>query len=279
MKFISPRTITILIISLIIIGVMVLALAGYLSSIVGAATQPFIAIQRWISTRVIAFSDFLTMPRDVTSLRQQNTELQSQVSQLESQVIELKQQLSQAEVLYALLDFARARPENQYIASTIIGRDPSPFLHYIFIDHGSDDGLRHGMPVVTNQGLVGTIDAVTANAARVLMINDPGAVVNIYLQSTQVQAQLSGSLTSEISLDMVPQDVEIPSGELVLTSGLGGDYPQDIIVGQVTSVRKRENDLFQTAVVSPVVDFSKLSAVLVIINFTPVDITPLLPEQ
>jgi rod shape-determining protein MreC len=279
MKFISPRTITILIISLIIIGVMVLALAGYLSSIVGAATQPFIAIQRWISTRVIAFSDFLTMPRDVTSLRQQNTELQSQVSQLESQVIELKQQLSQAEVLYALLDFARARPENQYIASTIIGRDPSPFLHYIFIDHGSDDGLRHGMPVVTNQGLVGTIDAVTANAARVLMINDPGAVVNIYLQSTQVQAQLSGSLTSEISLDMVPQDVEIPSGELVLTSGLGCDYPQDIIVGQVTSVRKRENDLFQTAVVSPVVDFSKLSAVLVIINFTPVDITPLLPEQ
>jgi rod shape-determining protein MreC len=256
---------------------MVLALAGYLNSIVGAATQPFIAIQRWISTRVIAFSDFLTMPRDVTSLRQQNTELQSQVSQLESQVIELKQQLSQADVLYALLDFARARPENQYIASTIIGRDPSPFLHYIIIDHGSDDGLRHGMPVVTNQGLVGTVDAVTAKAARVLLINDPGAVVNIYLQSTQVQAQLSGSLTSEISLDMVPQDVEISTGELVLTSGLGGDYPQDIVVGQVTSVRKRENDLFQTAVISPVVDFSKLSAVLVIINFTPVDITPLIP--
>ncbi len=178
-----------------------------------------------------------------------------------------------------MLDFARARPENQYIASTIIGRDPSPFLHYIIIDHGSDDGLRHGMPVVTNQGLVGTIDAVTAKAARVLLINDPGAVVNIYLQSTQVQAQLSGSLTSEISLDMVPQDVEIPSGELILTSGLGGDYPQDIIVGQITSVRKRENDLFQTAVVSPAVDFSKLSAVLVIINFTPVDITPLLPQQ
>jgi rod shape-determining protein MreC len=279
MKSISPRVITIIIVSLIIIGVMVLALAGYLNSIVGAATQPFIAIQKWVSTRVIAFSDFLTMPRDVTNLRQQNTELQSQVSQLESQVIELKQQLSQAEVLYALLDFARARPENQYIASTIIGRDPSPFLHYIIIDHGSDDGLRHGMPVVTNQGLVGTIDAVTAKAARVLMINDPGAVVNIYLQSTQVQAQLSGSLTSEISLDMVPQDVEIPSGELILTSGLGGDYPQDIIVGQITSVRKRENDLFQTAIVSPAVDFSKLSAVLVIINFTPVDITPLLPQQ
>ncbi len=279
MKSISPRAITVIIVSLIIIGVMVLALAGYLNSIVGAATQPFIAIQRWISTRVVAFSDFLTLPRDVTSLRQQNTELQSQVSQLESQVIELKQQLSQAEVLYALLDFARARPENQYIASTIIGRDPSPFLHYIIIDHGSDDGLRHGMPVVTNQGLVGTIDAVTAKAARVLLINDPGAIVNIYLQSTQVQAQLSGSLTSEISLDMVPQDVEIPSGELILTSGLGGDYPQDIIVGQITSVRKRENDLFQTAVVSPAVDFSKLSAVLVIINFTPVDITPLLPQQ
>jgi len=63
----------------------------------------------------------------------------------------------------------------------------------------------------------------------------------------------------------------------VVTSGLGGNYPPNIVVGQVTNVRKRDFDLFQTAGVQPAVNFEDLQIVLVIINFQPVDITPLLP--
>jgi rod shape-determining protein MreC len=279
MKSVNPRTLTIIVVSLVIVGVFVLALAGYLRPVLGAATEPFIAIQRWITTRMVAVRDFISFPRDVASLSQQNAELQNEVSQLESQVVELQQQLSQAEVLYALLDFARARPQNQYVASAVIGRDPSPFLHYIIIDHGSDDGLRHGMPVVTEQGLIGIVDAVTARAARVQLINDPNSIVNVYLPSAKVEAQITGSITSEITLQMIPQNANIPVGELVLTSGLGGDFPTNIVIGQITSVRKRETDLFQTATVQPVVDLNNLSAVLVITNFRPVDTTPLIPTS
>jgi len=87
-----------------------------------------------------------------------------------------------------------------------------------------------------------------------------------------------GSLTGDINLEMITQDVNLLPGDLVLTSGLGGTYPQDIVVGQVVTIRKRETDLFQTASIQPVVDFSNLQAVLVILNFIPVDITPLLPD-
>jgi rod shape-determining protein MreC len=59
---------------------------------------------------------------------------------------------------------------------------------------------------------------------------------------------------------------------------LGGTYPSDIVVGQILSPSKGENDLFQTASIQPVVDFSSLKAVLIITNFTPVDISPLVPE-
>lgn len=278
MKSLNSRVLTIVAIVLVIGGILFLALAGYLRPAMGIATEPFIAVQRWITTRIIAFNDFINFPRDVANLSQQNAELQQQVSQLESQIVELQQQLSQAEVLYALLDFARARPENQYIASAVIGRDPSPFLHYIIIDHGSDDGLQHGMPVVTAQGLVGIVDAVTARAARVQLINDPDSVVNVYLQSSQVLAQIRGSVTSEINLLMVPQNAKVPINELVLTSGLGGDFPANIVIGKVTSIHKLETDLFQTAIVQPVVDLTNISAVLVITNFKPVDITPLIPS-
>jgi len=253
-----------------------LALSGYVNSAIRTSITPLVYGQEWLSTRFVAIYEFFTVPRDVYSLRQRNAELEDEVSKLQTSVIELQQQLKEADVLYALLDFARARPENQYVACSVIGRDPSPFFHYVIIDHGSDDGIRHGMPVVTQQGLVGRVDAVISNAARVELINDIGSSVNIHLQNSKSEAVLRGSVTGDISIDMVNQDIVISPGDLVLTSGLGGNYPTDLLVGQVASVKKLETDLFQTAVVQPAVDFSNLKAVLVIINFKPVDITPLI---
>jgi len=68
---------------------------------------------------------------------------------MQAQIVELQQQLVEYEILSALLEFARANPEHRYIGAAVIGRDPSPFLNYIIINRGSDDGLKRGMPVVT----------------------------------------------------------------------------------------------------------------------------------
>ncbi len=277
MKSFSPKNIQIILFLLIAAGVVLLALAGFIQPIIGTATNPVIQMQSYVSTRVQAVVDFFTVPRDLASLRSRNAELESEISLLQSQVIQLRQQLEEADVLYALLNFARDNPENQYVASAVIGRDPSPFMHYVIIDHGSDSGIRHGMPVVTDQGLVGRVDAVTAKAARVQLITDPGSVINVKMESLGVDAQLSGSLTGEINLQMVPQELDFKPGEIILSSGLGGTYPANLLVGQVISVINRETDLFQSGVVQPVVDFGNLNAVLVITNFRPVEINPLIP--
>jgi rod shape-determining protein MreC len=264
---------------LVVGGVIAIALSGYLTPVLNTALNPFVSVQSWISSRYMAIYEFLTVPRDVASLRERNAELEDQVSNLQAQIVELNQQLADTQILYALLNFARDNPENEYVASTVIGRDPSAFLHYVIINQGSDDGIRHGMPVVTEQGLVGRIDAVTATAARVQLITDPGSSINVHIQSSNTDIELSGSLTGDVSLNLVPQDLSLAMGDLVLTSGLGGTYPADIVVGQVVGVRKRETDLFQTASVQPVVDFSALKAVLVITNFHPTDVTPLMATQ
>lgn len=277
MRSFSPRVWQSAVMLLVAVGIILLALSGLLTPVLNVALRPMVGVQRWLSVRYMAVYEFLTVPRDVATLRNQNAQLENEVSQLQTQVIELQQQLREAEVLYALLDFARARPQNQYVASSVIGRDPSPFLHYIIIDHGSDDGILHGMPVVTQQGLVGRIDATTASASRVQLLSDPGTNVNVRLQGASTDVTLQGSITGEVTLDMIPQTTEVSIGQLVLTSGLGGNYPQDLLVGQVVSVRKLETDLFQTASVQPVVDFSTLRAVLVITNFKAVDTSPLIP--
>lgn len=277
MKSIPPRTWQTIAIVLIVVGVFLLALGGYLAPLFRAAVDPMVSVQQWLSSRYLAVVEFLTVPRDVASLRQRNAELEQQNAQLEAQIIDLQSQLREADVLYALLDFARSRPENVYKAAAVIGRDPSPFLHYVIIDRGSDDGLRYGMPVVTSQGLVGRIAAVTSSASRVQLITDPSSIVNVRLKSGQSEVQLVGSITGDLTLEIVPQDVTLTPGDLVLTSGIGGTYPADILIGQVLSARKIETDIFQTATVQSAVDFANLRAVLVITNFRPVEIAPLLP--
>ncbi len=272
----SIRSFQTVILTLLVVGILLLALGGYLTPLSRLALSPFIGVQTWLATRYQAIQDFITAPRDMGRLIQQNAELQAEISRLQTQIIELQQQNSELAVLSALLDFARTHPENQYLTASVIGRDPNPFLRYVIINRGSDDGLRRGMPVVSQKGLVGRIAAVTANGASVQLITDPGTSVNVLLQPSGVEAALSGSITGEVSLDMIPQDALIKSGDLILTSGLGGDYPPNILIGQVTSVRQKPFELFQSASVQPVVDFSQLKIALVITNFRPVDITPLI---
>ena len=277
MKSISPRTLRNVVAVLFIIGLILLSLGGVLRPFLGIVMGPFVTAQRWISERFMAVYDFFTLPRDVTELLQRNAQLENEVSHLQSQVIQSQEQLREAEVLYSLLDFARSRPQDQYIAAAVIGKDPSPFLHYVIIDHGSDDGVQYGMPVVTQQGLVGRVAAVTASASRIQLITDPESIVNVRLQNQNEDAQVEGSITGDITLGMVSQNITLNSGDILLTSGLGGNYPTDILVGQIVSVEKKENELFQTASIQPVIDFTALRAVLVITNFKTINIQPLIP--
>ncbi|MBM4427094.1 MAG: rod shape-determining protein MreC [Chloroflexi bacterium] len=274
----NSRSLQTTIIFLIMGGILALALGGYLGSASRQFSDVLIEIQTWVSTRFLGFQDFVTAPRDIVSLRQRNAELETQVSQLQAQLIEMQQRVNETEILAALVDFSRSNPESTYKAATVIGRDPSPFLHYIIINRGSNDEILRGMPVVTNQGLVGRIDAVIADAARVQLITDPASAVNVFLQKADTSAILFGSVTGDISLDMISQNATVEPGDLILTSGLGGGFPSDLIIGQVVTVRTLEFELFQQATIQPAVDFTRLQIVLVITNFRPVDISPLVPS-
>jgi rod shape-determining protein MreC len=277
MKDLFSRSLQTTIIFLIVGGILALAFGGFFSSVSNRFTGGLVSAQYWFAIRYQAIQQFLSAPRDIVTLRARNAELETEISQLQTQVIDLQQRVSQTEILAALVDFSRANPESSYKAASVIGRDPSPFLHYIIINRGSNDGILRGMPVVTNQGLVGRIDAVIADAARVQLITDPNSTVNVQLKNAKTDAILLGSVTGDISLDMIAQGAAVQSGDLILTSGLGGGYPPDLIVGQVINIRKLDYELFQQATVQSAVDFTRLDIVLVITNFQAVDITPLVP--
>ena len=276
MKSSFPRSLQTVVIVLVIVGLVTLALGGYFSPVTNWFSRLTVDAQTWISDRYMAVVDFLTVPRNVASLLQSNTELEAEVARLQTQVIDLQQQVTETNILSALVDFARANPEYSYKAASVIGRDPSPFLRYVIINVGSNESVLPGMPVVTDKGLVGRVEAVIGEAARVQLVTDAASAVDVSLQASNTEAMLEGSVTGELSLNNISQDAVIQVGDVVLTSGLGGTYPPNLLVGQVVSIRKLQSELFQQAAIQPNVDFTRLQFILVITNFNPVDISPLI---
>ncbi len=167
MRFRIPSSLRAIIISIVAAGLIFLAISGYFTPLAQIVLSPIVGAQTWLSEQFLAIQNLISTPREVTELIQRNAELESEVASLETQVIELQQQLTEYQILSSLLDFARAYPEYEYVGASVIGRDPSPFLQYVIINRGSDDGLRRGMTVVTQQGLVGRISRVTAASANV----------------------------------------------------------------------------------------------------------------
>jgi rod shape-determining protein MreC len=149
----SAKNLRNLILIIVIVGVLVLAISGYLTPIFSVSVSPLISAQSWISERYLAFSDFFGSPRDMATLREENMVLRNEVAQLQSEIIALQENLAQAEILYTLLDFARNNPDHQYVAAPVIGRELSPYLQYTLFDKGSNNDIRFGMLVVTQQGM------------------------------------------------------------------------------------------------------------------------------
>ena len=113
MKRLSPSFWQTTILLMLIGGVLFLALGGYLGSILRIALDPFVGVQQWLSSRYLAISEFVTVPRDVASLRQRNAELENKVASLETQIVQLQQQLREAQIADALLEHAVRLDENR----------------------------------------------------------------------------------------------------------------------------------------------------------------------
>lgn len=273
------RSLSILALILILLSTALLALnqSGFLTPAQSLILRPVGEIQSWFASRFGVLRELLAAPRDMAAMRAQIAELQAENARLQQELVTLREQTAELEVLSALVDFARSQPQSRYLAAAVIGRDVSPFLRWVIISAGSDDGIVRGMPVVTDQGLVGRVVEVFATVSRVQLITDPEAAVNIQLQASRAEGVLSPQANGELRIELLEQSAVVEEGDLALTSGLGGSYPSDIPVGQVISVRKRDFELFQEAVISPAVDFDGLEVVLIITSFRPLPLGELSP--
>ena len=212
-------------------------------------------------------SDFVQLQ----SLQARNADLEDALARYQAELIELREIASDYERLAQLLDYTSTAANQEFVAANVINIDQTGLRRSITINRGTRDGIAIGMPVVSDQGLVGRVLDISANAARVLLITDRDSAVSARLQTSRVEGSLRGQLSGNLRLTMVPPGDSVAVGDLVLTSGLGGNFPADIVIGVVASSRQFEFELFQEAEVTSFNSFETLEIALVMTSFEPVD--------
>jgi rod shape-determining protein MreC len=237
-------------------------------------TYPLAAVQRWTAGAFQRASDAAAPKPEAEELRETNATQAAEIVKLKSENVALQDTQAQMAVLSALLDYARTQPDRRYVAANVIGRDPSSYLNYIILDRGSDAGIQRDMPVITAEGLVGRVSAVTGTACKVALVTDPLSAVDARLLISREEGVVVGKVGGGLELRFISQQAEIQPGEVVLTSGLGGKYPEGIVLGTVNAVQKLEYEVLQTADLVPAVTFNRLEIVLIITDFRPLDFTP-----
>ena len=267
------------------------------------ATSPIQGGLRDIASPV---NDMIAGITDRGSLAEENDRLRAQVEQLQAQLAQQQGAQERIEELEDAVGVKQSRPDDTLEAANVIAEDTAGLKRFIAIDLGERDGLDEGMIVVSRNGsLIGTIAQIYGDFAWVRLITDPDSTVNTQVggvaeaqaaatpqvvtpgtptpqassapptatpapgDSALVRAVARGDLRREILLDLIPSGAALAKGDIVVTSGLGGNYPRGLLVGSIEDVEVRPQAPFKVATVSPAADLSGLDTVLVLTSFLP----------
>jgi len=262
---------------LVIVVVVLLGLLIYtataggsvVASLLGFVTSPMQSVSTQVTGSVTEFVDLDALSRD--ELKEMVNSLSQENATLREQLVDYENTQKENEQLKVQLDITEDAPENTLRAATVIGRDPNDVFYGFSIDQGTLAGISVGDPVITQQGLVGVVTQAYATTSKVTTLLSEDVNVSAVVPSRGESGVISSDITSAsaglLRLSYLSNDTQVQEGDIVTTSGVGGTYPADVIIGQVQSVQKSENDISNYAVIKPYEDLTSVQDVFVVIDF------------
>jgi rod shape-determining protein MreC len=203
----------------------------------------------------------------LVDLKEENSRLREEVQRLQLENNALRESVYAVERLRRLLRFKERVPATM-IPAEVIAYSPSAWFRTIVINKGLRDGVQKGMPVVTWEGVVGTVMRTSPGSSVVLLVIDRNSSIDVLLQRTRIRGLVEGDGRSQCQLQHVRRTDDIKAGDHLITSGLGGIFPKGLSIGSVVRVERKEYGLFQEVEVRPSADFSRLEEVMVILRPT-----------
>lgn len=186
------------------------------------------------------------------------------------QMMQLSGVRQENERLRSLLS-SPVRGEIKKMFAEILSVDSDPYSHQVVINRGANDGVYEGQPVLDEKGIVGQILHVGVSSSRVILISDISHAIPVRVQRNGLRLIASGSgQIDRLIHNFVPHSADVKQGDLLVTSGLGGKYPEGYPVSRVVLVRADESREFATIYSEPVAQIDRLRYMLLLSKSEPV---------
>lgn len=180
-------------------------------------------------------TSFVNIARDFQSydrLYEQNQELRRELQQMKAWK-EAALQLRQENARLLDLNNVQLDPRLTFVTGVVLADSGSPFRQSVLINVGSRDGIVDGWAAMDGLGLVGRISGVGNNTSRVILLTDTSSRIPVTIQPSGQRALVLGDNSASPLLDFIEDTDQVRAGDRVMTSGDGGVFPSDLIVGQV----------------------------------------------
>ncbi len=201
----------------------------------------------------------------------ENQELKKEINELAAQVIDYDDIKKENDVLKKYYGIKDDNPSYKIAIANVIRRDPNDDFYGFTIDKGSRDDVKINDPVITDNGLIGWISEVNVTTSKVTTLLSPEAKVGAMDKKSGDSGIATGSaqLSEDglIMLSVISADNTIKQNDIIITTGVGGVYPPDIIIGRVTKLDYNTYDTTPYAVIKPYEDIKSVSDVVVITSF------------
>ena len=199
-----------------------------------------------------------------SSLIEQTKQQEQQLFTLRSRLLKLDQLEHENQRLRELLG-SPVHKESRKMVAELLSVDSDPFSHQVLINKGALDGVYNGQPVINDQGVVGQVLHVGSTTSRVLLITDSSHGIPVRVLRNDLRAIASGSgELDKLELRNLPRNTDVQVGDLLVTSGLGGRFPEGYPAATVTRSDYVEGKPFAQIEAKPLVALDRLRYLLLL---------------
>jgi len=255
---------------IVLVGVLIIAIfvlsRGWFSPVQSGGMRlvsPFVlrTVEMFNGTKeaLMSFLRVGSLSRQVRLLENENRLYQAKIARLEGKEEENERLREQLKLL----------PMDKFklLSADVIGHSVDGAKEGLIINRGTADGLSEGLPVIVNDGIVvGSIIKADIATSVIMLVSDTNFRLAANVQGTKAQGLIQGGKGLDIFLEQVPRAEKINVGDRVVTAGVDGLFPANLLVGTIRTVSAPENEIFQSAKISPIVDVRQARIVSVIIN-------------
>ncbi|MFH1536605.1 MAG: rod shape-determining protein MreC [Patescibacteria group bacterium] len=258
------------IVRLILLGVVIgllifLHYVGVLSPVENLFARGFKYIQSPIyslSTKIFKTENKST----IAELEEENKNLTNQIQELITENSKLNQRKDDEQKYEKQLEFLEKK-DFISIGAKIIGKSSEGHSGIYLINQGKNQNIKEGYPVITENGiLVGKVTTVDSDTSKIMLVTNNLSKIGAQVQNQDSsQGVISGQHGLTIKIDLIAKDEKLEKYDIVITSGLEENIPHGLIIGQIEEIENEESDLFQSAIISPLIDYKQQTIVSVII--------------